>query len=274
MTSFLDFTHLDVRLEGSLLRVTLNRPERFNALNDGLIEELRNLFTLLSGRQDIRVVLLGAAGKHFCVGLDLGERSGGLPNTQAELASQRRISEIVMAMRRCPQPIITLVNGTASGGGFAIVLASDVRLATSDMRMNAGAIRLGLGGCDIGSSYFLPRMVGSSVAAEYLLTGRFITAERAAALGLVSAIHERPELEAAGEQLAADMLHASPMGLRLTKEGLTHAMDASSLEAVIALEDRGQVLCAQSPDFAEGIAAFREKRAPSYAMEMPSGEKP
>jgi len=169
-------------------------------------------------------------------------------------------------MRRCPQPIISIVNGAASGGGFALALASDIRLATPDARMNAAFIRIGLSACDVGVSYFLPRMVGASVAAEYMLTGRFMDASRAQALGLVSRIGSLEELETEARALAEDMLHATPLGLRLTKDALGLAIDAPSMEAVIALEDRNQVLCLQGPDFAEGVAAFFEKRKPRYAQ--------
>lgn len=259
-------SHLAVRREGPLLEVTLNRPDRFNALNDALVDELRDLFGNLYWQHDVRVVLLRAEGKNFCAGLDMQERKGGLATSSDALIAQRKISEIVIAMRRCPQPIVSLVQGAASGGGFAIALASDVRIMSEDARMNAAFIRVGLGGCDIGSSYFLPRMVGSSVASEYLLTGRFITAERAYALGLASAVVTRESLVDEGRKMVADMMHATPLGLRLTKEALNHAIDANGLEAVIALEDRNQVLCSQSEDFAEGIAAFLQKRPPSYAQ--------
>jgi enoyl-CoA hydratase/carnithine racemase len=168
-------------------------------------------------------------------------------------------------MRRCPQPVIALVNGAASGGGFALALASDVRVATPSARMNAAFIRVGLSACDVGVSYFLPRMVGSSVAAEYMLTGRFIGAERARELGLVSRIVKPEDMEAEARALAGDMLRATPLGLRLTKEALNHAIDAQGLEAVIAMEDRNQVLCARDDNFREGIAAFLEKRAPNYS---------
>ena len=131
--------------------------------------------------------------------------------------------------------------------------------------MNAAFIRIGLSACDIGVSYFLPRMVGSSVAAEYMLTGRFITADRAYQLGLISKIVDASELETEARSFAADMLHATPLGLRLTKEALNHAIDANGLEAAIAMEDRNQILCAQDGDFGEGVRAFLEKRAPVYA---------
>lgn len=167
-------------------------------------------------------------------------------------------------MRRCPQPIIACVNGAAAGGGFALALASDVRLATPDVRMNAAFIRIGLSACDIGVSYFLPRMVGSSVAAEYMLTGRFITAERAYQLGLVSRVVEPEQMQAEAQGFVDDMLHATPLGLRLTKEALNHAIDAQGLEAAIAMEDRNQILASSDGDFQEGVAAFLQKRKPNY----------
>lgn len=259
-------THLIVQRAGPVLEIALNRADHFNTLNERLVDELRDLFCGLYWQHDIRVVLLRAEGKNFCAGLDMQERKGGLATSSDALIAQRKISEIVIAMRRCPQPIVSLVQGAASGGGFALALASDVRIMSDDARMNAAFIRVGLGGCDIGSSYFLPRMVGSSVASEYLLTGRFISAERAYALGLASAVVARDGLAAEGAKMVEDMLHATPLGLRLTKDVLNHAIDAGGLEAVIALEDRNQVLCAQSEDFAEGIAAFLQKRPPSYTQ--------
>jgi enoyl-CoA hydratase len=250
---------------GWVLWVTLNRPERLNALSLALIAELYTLFMALSERRDVRVVVLRGAGRAFCAGLDLKERStSGYPDVASHLEGQRIVSRIVVAMRRCPQPIIALVGGAASGGGMALALASDVRIGTPTARMNAAFIRIGLSACDMGVSYFLPRMVGSSVAAEYMLTGRFIEAPRARELGLFSCLVDAADLEAEGRALAEDMLRATPLGLKLTKEALNHAIDAQGLEAVIALEDRNQVLCARDGSFQEGIAAFLEKRAPRH----------
>ena len=261
------YEHLIVDLKDDVAWVTMNRPERLNALNPKLVEELRDFFVGLYWRRDVRVVVLRGAGKAFCAGLDLKDRSGSNADRSVgnSLTGQRRISEIVIAMRRCPQPIIACVDGAASGGCFALALASDVRIATPTLRMNAAFIRIGLSACDIGVSYFLPRMVGSSVAAEYMLTGRFIDAERAYGLGLISRIVAPEALEAEARAFAVDMLHATPLGLRLTKEALNHAIDAGGLEAVIAMEDRNQILCAQDDNFAEGVRAFLEKRPPNYA---------
>lgn len=263
------YEYLQVQQEGEVVWATMNRPERLNALNDGLVHELGDFFTGLYSRPEIRVVVLRGAGRAFCAGLDLKDRAAGGDTKRSVsdgLAHQRSIRDIVVAMRRCPQPIISLVNGSAAGGGFALALASDIRLATPGARMNAAFIRIGLSACDIGVSYFLPRMVGSSVAAEYMLTGRFIDASRAQQLGLVSRVGELPEIEAEARALIADMLHATPLGLRLTKEALGYAIDAPGMEAAIAMEDRNQILCAQGEDFKEGISAFLEKREPRYAQ--------
>jgi enoyl-CoA hydratase len=259
---------LELWQEGEVVWATLNRPDRLNALSRNLVEELRAFFVDLYWRRDVRVVVLQGAGEAFCAGLDLKERAEpqGARSIGAGLDAQRRISEIVIAMRRCPQPIVACVNGAAAGGGFALALASDVRIATPSARMNAAFIRIGLSACDIGVSYFLPRMVGSSVAAEYMLTGRFITADRGRELGLVSQIVPREELQAVAQGFVDDMLHATPLGLRLTKEALNHAIDAQGLEAAIAMEDRNQILASADGDFGEGVKAFLEKRRPDYSQ--------
>ncbi|MFN8642028.1 MAG: enoyl-CoA hydratase-related protein [Candidatus Binatia bacterium] len=262
------FSTLLIEQRGHALWVTLNRPEALNAMNRALVTELRELFGGLAERRDTRLVILRGAGRGFCAGLDLKEEAGadgtGDGSVQASLRAQRRISELVIMMRRAPQPIIAAVHGAAAGGGFALALGADVRIAGESARMNAAFIRLGLSACDVGVSYFLPRMVGASVAAELLLTGNFIDAARAERLGLVSRVVPDGELEAAAQSLADDMLRNSPLGLRLTKECLNASLDAGSLEQVIALEDRTQILCVRTADFREGVTAFLQKRTPAY----------
>jgi enoyl-CoA hydratase/carnithine racemase len=272
-----DFETLKVKLENETLWVTLNRPERLNALSRALVEELRGIFVDLYWRHDIRTVVLQGAGDNFCAGLDLKETSGSNNDSGvrrgpgAGLVSQRKISEIVIAMRRCPQPIISLWNGSAAGGGFAIMLASDVRIATPTARGNAAFIKIGLSACDIGVSYFLPRLVGASVASELMLTGRFINAERASTLGLVSKVVSPGELEGEARQLLSEMHMTTPLGLRLTKECLNFSIDAAGLEAAIAMEDRNQILAGSGEDFGEGVRAFLEKRKPVYGPAKAGG---
>ena len=261
----MQFETLQLERRDQIAWLTLNRPESLNAMNRALVGELRAFFTGLGQDHDTRLVVLRGAGRAFCAGLDLKEGVDGDGSVQASLRAQRTISELVIMMRRVPQPIIACVHGAACGGGFALALGADVRIAGESARMNAAFIRIGLSACDVGVSYFLPRMVGASVAAELLLTGNFIDARRAERLGLVSRVVPDGELDAAARELAGDMLRNSPLGLRLTKECLNASLDAGSLEQVIAMEDRNQILCTRTEDVREGVAAFLQKRPPHYA---------
>lgn len=256
---------------GAVDWVTLSRPDRLNALDGALILALSDYFGGLARNRDTRVVVLRGSGRAFCAGLDLHNDAGEL-DTIERLDLQRSIAEIVMRMRYCPQPIVSLVQGPACGGGFALALASDIRIAGESARMNTAFIRIGLSACDIGVSYFLPRLVGASLAAELMLTGAFIDAPRALSLGLVSRVVPDAELEAAALPLIDAMLTTAPLGLRLTKECLRMSIDAPSLEAAIAMEDRNQVLCSSGPDFQEGMTAFFERRRPAYASTLEQGQ--
>lgn len=260
--------------QGGVAWLTMNRPERLNAMNPGLVDALRHYFEALRDRSDIRVVVLQGAGRAFCAGLDLKHQAeqgqalqaaGSQPRPLSDsLATQYSIRNIMLAMRRCPQPVISVVQGSASGGGLALALSSDIRLATPDARFNAAFIKIGLTGCDMGVSYFLPRMVGASVAAEMLMTRRFMNAQRAWQLGLVSHVAPLDDLLLEARTLVQELLNATPLGLRLTKEALGHALDGNSLESVMAMEDRNQMLATRGSDFQEGMTAFLEKRAPRY----------
>ncbi|MFN3469904.1 MAG: enoyl-CoA hydratase/isomerase family protein [Novosphingobium sp.] len=265
----MDYATFTVERRGQADWVTLNRPDVLNAISLQMVHDLHAYFGHLHHDRDTRVVVLRGAGKAFCAGLDIRERStdGDTPPFAAGFGFQGYLAEVYVRMRRCPQPIVALVHGAACGGGFSLALASDIRIAGESARMNAAFIKLGLSACDMGCSYFLPRLVGASVASELMLTGRFIHAPRALATGLVSEVVPDDELEEAGERLVADLLGASPMGLRMTKEGLNFAIDAPSLEAAIALENRNQLMTAASPNFREGMQAFLEKRRPDYAAE-------
>lgn len=250
---------------GEVLWLTLNRPQQLNALNPALIDALREAFESLRRDHAVRVVVVRAEGKAFCAGLDLNDASwSGAPSPNEMLEFQRSISDIYRAMRQCPQPIISLIQGAACGGGFSLALASDIRIAAESARMNAAYIKAGLTACDMACSYLLPRLVGLSVASELMLTGRFITAERALRVNLVSEVVPEDELVAAADALVAELLDTSPMGLRLTKDGLNISIDAPSLEAAMAIEDRQQALVAMTEDASEAVTAFLEKRKPTW----------
>jgi enoyl-CoA hydratase/carnithine racemase len=255
-----------IERHGAIEVVSLNRPDRLNAMDEPLIDALAGYFGDLRDRQEIRVVVLRAEGRAFCAGLDLG--GWGKDETQGPVhrmwKTQRKIATVMQAMRKCPQPVIACAQGAACGGGFSLLLASDVRYAAPDLRMNAAYIKIGLGGCDMGASYFLPRLVGSSVASEYLLTGRFMSADKALACGLVSAVVPSDELQSKALALAEEMLLTSPMGLRLTKDALNLNIDAASMEHAFALEDRQQIVLGQTADATEARTAFLAKRAPQY----------
>ncbi|KTE25740.1 MULTISPECIES: enoyl-CoA hydratase-related protein [unclassified Sphingopyxis] len=254
-----------IEARGAVEIATLNRPERLNALNEGLVDELNAYFGGLADRKDVRVVILRGAGRGFCAGLDIQEdRSSDETPVLRTLRTQTNIGNIYRKMRACPQPIIALGHGAAAGGGLSLLLASDVRYATPDFRCNAAYIRIGLGGCDMASSYFLPRLVGASLASEMILTGRFIDAERALRAGLVSEIVGQDELLDRGLALADEMLATSPYGLRLSKQALNLNIDAQSLDTAMAIEDRQQVILSVTEDHREALAAFLEKRAPEY----------
>ncbi|MFK7913266.1 MAG: enoyl-CoA hydratase/isomerase family protein [Pseudomonadales bacterium] len=252
--------------DGAVVHLTLNRPESLNAITTTMVTELRDFFDRLCEDREARVVVLRGAGRAFCAGLDIKASQDGDTKDPfgAGMGFQGYLAEVYIRMRRCPQPIIALIQGPACGGGFAFALASDIRVAADNVRMNAAFIRIGLSACDMGASYFLPRLVGTSLASELMLTGRFIEADRALSSGLVSKVVANADLATAADEYLADMLTTSPMGLRLTKEGLNMSIDAAGLEAAMAIENRNQVLCARTNDAKEGMRAFMEKRAPEY----------
>jgi len=260
---------IEVRNDGAVAWLTLNRPHNLNALSALMVEELEDYLHKLPTDHATRVVIMRGAGRAFCAGLDLKEQnrggSGLGTSTTGTIETQRRMSDLVVAMRRAPQPFIASIRGPAAGGGFALALACDARIAGTSARFNAAFIRIGLSACDMGVSYHLPRAVGMSVASELMLTGRFINAERALATGLISELHPDAEVDAAAGKLAQEMTETSPLGLRLTKECLWASVDAGGLEQALAMEDRNQVLCVRAGYIEEGARAFLEKRKPHYS---------
>ncbi len=258
---------LSVDREGAIDWLTLNRPERLNAITGTMVRELWEYFSMAERDYSRRVIIIRGAGAGFCAGLDIKARNDPAEQLPApsKVGPSASLSAIVRLMRRCPQPIIALLHGAACGGGFAFALAADVRIAGRSARMNDAFIKLGISGCELGLSFFLPRMVGLSVASELMLTGRFIEAQRAQAVGLVSDVVPDDMLEKAGRDLAQEMLRATPLGLRKTKETLNQALKLNELDAVIDLEEHTQLACIDDGDFEEALKAFVEKREPRFA---------
>jgi enoyl-CoA hydratase/carnithine racemase len=259
---------ISVEARDTIEIVSLDRPDALNAVTPAMADELIDYFSGLHDRLSTRVVILRGNGRAFCAGAELDSDAFAAPGPgrpQRQLDMQQRYSRIIRLMRSCPQPIVALVHGAACGAGFSLVLASDVRFATAAARMNAAYIRVGVGGCDMGSGYLLPRLIGLSVASELLLTGRFLEADRAKAVGLISDIVPDEKLLDTGLAFAAEMARASPMGLRLTKQTLNALIDAPGIDAALMIEDRQQVILLETSDHREAVTAFRERRDPIYS---------
>lgn len=226
--------------------LTLNRPDRVNAINDRMTAELAAFWS--DRRQDgaVRVIIFSGAGdRGFCSGLDLKDtfpvaQSG---NLDAMYKIQSSVSRLILAMRQAPQPIIGAIHGAAVGGGLSFALGCCARIVSPEVRFAAAYVDNGLTGTDCGSSYFLPRMIGAGRAYEFLLTGDVIDAETALQLGLISRIVPREALMETALELGSKMCRKNPLGLRLTKEAVNCNLDAAGLEQALNLEDRNQTVC-------------------------------
>ena len=241
--------------------LTLDRPDRLNALTFAMVDEIHAALDDLDADNGCRVVVLTGAGRGFCSGLDLKEIGGsstsaGLSGTAASMRSQAHIAALVPHLRSIHQPVIAAINGPAFGGGLALACACDLRVATESARLCVQFIRVGLTGCDIGISYTLPRLVGASRAHDLILTGREIDGVEAERIGLVSrAVPDGQALDAALE-IAGTLCAYSPFGLTMTKEVMRANVDAQSVEAAIAVENRNQILASTTGDLAEAAARF------------------
>lgn len=256
---------LEIEQRGAICIVSFNCPEKMNALSYKLMADFNDFLIRMRENYDTRVIILKGNGKAFCAGFNLDDLSMAPPEGMGGVQRdyyimQQTCSDIVPNMRRCAQPIIGALHGFAIGGGFSIALGCDIRIAGDSTRMNAGYIKVGLTGTDMGGSFFLPKIIGYARAAEYLYTGRFMDAVTAERFGLVSKVVPDPKVLDAAIELAEEMLSTAPFGLRLTKEGLNASLDGLSLENVVRMENRNQVLCASTEDGKEGIVAMRDKR--------------
>lgn len=257
--------------EPGISLLTLSRPERLNALSPELLDELHRTLELVAADPECRVLVLTGAGRGFCAGLDLTAFDLGTQNTreqkqspQERLRLQQQIAALVPKLRAMPQPVVAAVNGAAAGGGLALALASDVRIAGASARFNVAFVRIGLSGCDIGVSWMLPRLVGASRAFELMLTGRIIDAAEADHIGLVSRVVPDAELVESAMETARAICANSPMGVRMTKEVMWSQLEIGSLQAGIDLENRTQILTSYTEDHDEAAAAFRDRRAPAF----------
>ncbi|HEX6522923.1 MAG TPA: enoyl-CoA hydratase family protein [Streptosporangiaceae bacterium] len=256
----------DFAVAGGIMTVTLDRPDKLNALTFSVYAELRDLFvSLRSRRDDVRVVVLRGTGRAFCSGGDVNEIIGAtLSMAPAELlAFTRMTGELIKAMRECPVPVVAAVHGMAAGAGAVIALAADFRVCTPAARFAFLFTRVGLSGADMGAAYLLPRVVGLGHATRLLMLGDTIDAEEASRIGLVSALVPYESLDESVTSLAARLASGPSEAYAQTKALLTQEQDMS-LSAAIELEAQTQALLMTGADYAEFHAAFVARREPRW----------
>ncbi|OBA72657.1 crotonase [Mycobacterium sp. 1554424.7] len=257
-------------LEDNIARVTLNRPERLNAIDGSLIGGVEEALDTL-GAGEHRVAILTGAGRGFCAGADLSGTGEAwvkprptTPSFKVNYDSQVRLAELFTRIYELPIPVIAAVNGVAVGGGLAFTLVSDIRVASENARFGSVFIKAGFSSMDMGTSYLLPKIVGAGVARELMLTGRIIDAPEAYRIKLVHEVVAPDDLMPAALKLARSIAENNAYGVWQTKIGLNAALDAPSLRHAIELENRTQILSGFTNNPAEAAIAHMEKRAPKW----------
>jgi enoyl-CoA hydratase/carnithine racemase len=237
----------------------LNRPARLNAINDAMLAEFTETLDVVGADSSVKAVVITGTGRGFCSGIDVRDFGADVPAATDPAIDRLRFQEamaaIPQAIRDLPQPVIAAVNGPCVGAGLALCLAADIRICSTAATFGNAAILLGLSGAEMGMSYHLPRIVGTSVAADWMLTGRTVSAEEADHRGLVSQIVDGERLFDHAVDLAAHIAELAPLGVRLTKRALQVNTDAAGFAPAVELENRNQVLSHATDE----AAALRQK---------------
>ena len=222
--------------ENGIGRLTFTRKETYNAFDLSMVETFEAFLRDRRYDETTRVIIIdGGESKGFCAGLDTKNYANEIFAMAPEKAynAQARMSRMFLVMRQLPQPVISCVHGAAAGIGFSLAMASDIRILAEDARFSAAYINIGLGGADMASSYFLPRLIGAGRAYEYLLTGNWMDAQAAMDLGFASRVVTREEMIPTAMELAETMVQKNPMGIRMTKEAINCNLDCAGLEAAL-----------------------------------------
>jgi len=245
--------------------ITLNRPDRLNALTFEVYRELTDTFAALREERDVRVVIITGAGRAFCSGGDVHDIIGELFNRDMEglLEFTRMTCELIQNIRALPKPVIASLNGTTAGAGACIALAADLRIASEDARIAFLFVKVGLAGTDMAASYLLPRVVGLSKATEMLYTGDFVTAAEAERIGLYNRVVPANELVTTTREFAERLARGPAFALGKTKEMLNREFHMN-LETALESEAQAQAICMQHPDYREAYEAFVEKREAKF----------
>ena len=254
-----------VDVETGVATITLNRPERLNALTFEAYDELRRAFRVLSDEEDARVVVITGAGRGFCSGGDVEDIIGRLfeRDMRGLLEFTRMTCDLILAMRRCRKPVIGALNGTVAGAGAVIATACDIRIGAESAKIAYLFTRVGLSGADMGAAWMLPRIVGLGKASELLMTGEFISAEEAHRVGLYNKVVPDGEALQSATELAEKLAGGPAFALEITKDALNRE---ASMDLASALEAEAQIQAALMlhPDFRESYEAFVEKRDPHF----------
>ena len=245
--------------------ITLNRPERLNALTFEVYRELTETFATLGNEPEVRAVVITGAGRAFCSGGDVHDIIGELFKCDMEglLAFTRMTCELVANIRALHKPVIASLNGTTAGAGACIALAADIRVAAEEAKIAFLFVKVGLSGADMGAAYLLPRVVGLAKATELLYTGDFISAQEAERIGLYNRVVPGSQLEATTQELAERLARGPAFALGKTKELLDREAHMN-LEAALECEAQAQAICMQHPDYREAYEAFVAKRTPKF----------
>jgi enoyl-CoA hydratase/carnithine racemase len=245
--------------------ITLNRPERLNALTFEVYTELRDTFRALDSEPGVRAVIITGAGRAFCTGGDVEDIIGKLfgRDPAGLLEFTRLTGDLILAIRQCRRPVVAALNGTVAGAGAVIAAASDIRVAADSAKIAFLFSRVGLTGADMGAAWLLPRIVGLAHASELLMLGDFITAERAAEIGLYNRVVPAERLMAEATDIAVRLARGPSVALGITKQALNQEA-AMDLERAIEWEAQAQADCMQLPNFREAYEAFRAKREPRF----------
>ena len=241
--------------------ITLNRPDRLNALTFEVYRELSDVFAALRHEQDVRVVVITGAGRGFCSGGDVHDIIGELFDRDMEglLEFTRLTCELVSNIRTLPLPVIASLNGTTAGAGACIALASDIRLASEAAKIAFLFVKVGLSGADMGAAYLLPRIVGLSKATELLFTGDFVSAIEAERIGLYNKVVPAEQLVETTARFAEALARGPAFAIAKTKEMLNRELHMN-LETALESEAQAQAICMQHPDYREAYEAFVAKR--------------
>lgn len=251
--------------ETGVATLTLNRPDRLNALTFQVYDELRRTFYDLNQAEGVRAVVITGSGKGFCSGGDVEDIIGALFQYDYEglLEFTRMTCDLILAIRQCRRPVVAALNGTVAGAGAVIATACDVRIAAESAKIAYLFTKVGLSGADMGASWLLPRIVGLGKATELLMSGDFVSAEEAHRIGLYNRVVSQEELLSEATAFAEHLARGPSFALEITKDALNREASvdlASALEA----EAQAQAACMLNPNFREAYDAFVEKRPPRF----------